>query len=241
MTQPIYFGMARQARFILPDQPCHVVQRGNDRQPIFHADADRQQYLGLLHLLAQDKHVAIHAYVLMTNHVHLLLTPPEAGNLSAMMKALAGRYAGWFNAKYGRSGTLWEGRFRSSLVQADAHFLACMRYIELNPVRAGIVTTPDAYPWSSYRHHAGIEHSTIVSDHTLFWSLGNTPFDREAAYRELVSFGMSAAEHEEITRAWKSSHPYGSADYKHTLAETTGRQTTAMKSGRPRHSLSVPN
>jgi putative transposase len=225
--------MARQPRFVLPGQPHHVVQRGNDRQAIFLDSADQQRYLDYLLMLAREKGVAIHAYVLMTNHVHLLVTPTTADALSEMMKGLAGSYARWFNTKHGRTGTLWEGRFRSSLIQQDAHFMACMRYIELNPVRSGLATSPQQYPWSSYRHHAGLEVSPTVSDHSLYWALGNTPFDREAAYREFVAQGIASAEYQEISSAWKSALPYGSSDFKVRLAQESGCRVEPGRRGRP--------
>lgn len=148
-------GMARQPRFDLPGIPQHVVQRGNNRLPCFLDDEDRQRYLQCL-LQALDRFgCRLHAYVLMSNHVHLLLTPGEAGALSRLMHTFARNYAGLFNGRHGRTGTLWEGRYKACLVDSGPYFLACSRYIELNPVRAWMVARPGDYPWSSYGAHVG--------------------------------------------------------------------------------------
>ena len=147
--------MARLPRLVLAGQAHHVIQRGNNRQAIVLNDADRLQYLVQLRECAATYKVAIHAYVLMDNHVHLLATPATDQGISQMMQALGRRYVAWFNHKYGRSGTLWEGRFRAGLIDSEHHLMACMRYIELNPVRAGLCLHPADYLWSSCAHHLG--------------------------------------------------------------------------------------
>ncbi len=193
--------MARLPRVAAAGYPHHVIQRGNNRQTVFREDVDYARYVGWLREVAAEHAIAVHAYVLMPNHVHLLVTPPADGALSRAMQSLGRRYVRWFNDKYSRSGTLWEGRFRSAPIDADRYLLACSRYIELNPVRAGIVSAPEQYRWSSYAHHAGIRVDPLVTDHPLVWALGNTPFERQLAYRRLFDEDLPA----EILRSIRSA------------------------------------
>jgi putative transposase len=225
--------MARQSRLVVPNQPHHVVQTGNDRQPIFREDADYERFLGWLKESARFYRVAIHAYVLMPNHVHLLATPADAVGLAQMMQKLGRFYVPWFNQKYQRSGGLFEGRFRTSLVEAKPYLLACSRYIELNPVRAQLAATPLDYSWSSYAHHAGVRHDATVSDHSLYWALGNTPFQREAAYIALVEQGLGNDELERINSALRKGQPLGSDAFKAELETSTKRRILPAKRGRP--------
>ncbi|MEW5881075.1 MAG: transposase, partial [Pseudomonadota bacterium] len=183
--------MARLPRLAAAGFPHHVIQRGNDRQTVFREDADYARYLGWLREIAAAHGLLVHAYVLMPNHVHLLATPPTGDALSRVVQSLGRRYVRWFNDKYARSGTLWEGRFRSTVIDADRYLLACSRYIELNPVRAGIVDSPELYRWSSYAHHAGVLVDPLVTDHPLVWALGNTPFERQLAYRRLFDLELT--------------------------------------------------
>lgn len=183
--------MARLPRLAAAGFPHHVIQRGNDRQTVFREDADYARYLGWLREVAAAHGLHVHAYVLMPNHVHLLATPPTGDALSRAMQSLGRRYVRWFNDKYRRTGTLWEGRFRSTVIDADRYLLACSRYIELNPVRAGIVDSPELYRWSSYAHHAGVLVDPLVTDHPLVWALGNTPFERQLAYRRLFDLELT--------------------------------------------------
>jgi putative transposase len=193
--------MARQARLFIPGCANHVIQRGHNRAPVFRLRGDYETYLDCLTDASCKHGVQIHAYVLMTNHVHLLLTAKDSSSLALMMQSLGRQYVGYFNKRYERSGTLWEGRFRSTVVAEESYFMRVMRYIELNPVRAGIVTLPSEYPWSSYQYHVGTSLSEIVSDHSLYWRLGNTPFERQSAYRGLVDELTSAEELRSITDA----------------------------------------
>ena len=225
--------MARQSRLILPNQPHHVIQRGNDRQLIFREDEDYQRFLGWLKEAARFYRVAIHAWVLMPNHVHLLATPIDDDGLALMMQKVGRFYVPWFNNKYERSGGLFQGRFRTSLVETERYLLACSRYIELNPVRAHLAATPLDYPWSSYAHHAGVRPDALVTDHQLYWALGNTPFQREAAYIELVQQGMSLEELDMISQAALKGQPLGSDQFKVELERKTKRQILPAKRGRP--------
>lgn len=190
--------MARLPRIEVAGSPHHVIQRGNNREAVFLDVQDRRRYLDLLREIGSASAVAVHAYVLMTNHVHLLVTPSIEGSLSRAMQALGRRYVRWFNDRHGRTGTLWEGRFRSAPIGADRYVLACMRYIELSPVRARLVAAADEYSWSSFKHHVGLAVDAVITDHALYWSLGNTPYERQSAYRRLFDESLPADKIEEI-------------------------------------------
>ena len=183
--------MARLPRTHAPGYPHHVIQRGNNRQAIFADERDYARYLDLLLEVASTHAVAVHAYVLMPNHVHLLVTPEKDGGLSRFMQALGRRYVRWFNDRHHRTGTLWEGRFRATVIATDEYLLACMRYIELNPVRAGLSASPLEYRWSSNAHHVGRLIDPLIHDHGLFWGLGNTPFERQSAYQQLFDVPLA--------------------------------------------------
>jgi putative transposase len=172
--------MARLPRLDLPGIPQHVVQRGNDRQACFATDVDYGQYLQELREAALKHDCAVHAFVLMTNHVHLLVTPSGAGAISRMMQAVGRRYVGSFNARYRRTGTLWEGRFKAALIDSERYLMACYRYVELNPVRAGMTTSPGEYPWSSYAHNAWGQQHPLIAPHQEYLNLGSDPPARQA-------------------------------------------------------------
>jgi putative transposase len=225
--------MARQPRLVLPNQPHHILQRGNDNQVIFRDDDDHRRFLEFLRESARFYRVAIHAYVLMPNHVHVLATPSDEDGLAAMMQKVGRLYVPWFNGKYGRSGTLFQGRFRTSVIDPDAYFLACIRYIELNPQRSQLAIDPLDYPWSSYAHHAGVRPDALITDHAKYWELGNTPFQREAAYIELARQGMSGQELDTINAAVLKGTPLGSRDFMVALEHKTKRQILPAKRGRP--------
>ena len=225
--------MARLPRLIIPKQPHHVIQRGNNRQLIFREEGDYQRFLVWLKEAARFYEVAIHAYVLMPNHIHLLATPSDPTGLALMMQKVGRFYVPWFNYKYKRTGGLFEGRFRTSLVDTESYFLACSRYIELNPVRAGISPAPLDYPWSSYAHHTGVRVDGLVTDHLLYWGMGNTPFQREAAYSELVMQGIPQDEVDFVTNSVLKNQPLGSDTFKAELERRTSRQILPAKRGRP--------
>jgi putative transposase len=190
--------MARQPRPDLPEVPQHIVQRGNNRGICFLEDGHRLYYLGLLADALRAHPVDLHAYVLMTNHVHLLATARRPGSLSALMHSVGHRYAHWFNLRCNRTGSLYEGRFKSGLVRSDRYLLCCYRYIELNPVRAGIVADPTEYRWSSYRCNALGEVNTLITPHSTFLGLDEIPDQRQALYRDFVALGVSDEEREAI-------------------------------------------
>ena len=225
--------MARLPRLTLPGHLHHVIQRGNNRQPIVKTDADREVLLELVGEYAKKHQVAINAYVLMDNHVHLLLTPGTADGVPRMMQAIGRRYVRHFNARHGRTGTLWEGRYRSTLLQAERYLLPCMAYLDLNPVRAGLVTDPAQHVWSSHRHYVGQGSDRRITPHPAYWRLGNTPFAREAAYAELVRSGLSAAQLTVITNALLHGWALGEPDFMAALQAQTDRRVSKGKPGRP--------
>ena len=229
--------MARLPRLTVTGYPHHVILRGNNRQDIFRADADYKRMLDLLFEQSRAFNVDVHAYVLMTNHLHLLVTPQEDLGLSKMMQAVGRSYVQVFNKVHGRSGTLWEGRYRSTLIQTDRYLLACMAYIDLNPVRAHRVAHPKEYPWSSYAHYAGLRNDRLITPHALYWSLGNTPFARELAYAELVQTGISADQQGALTDATLSGWALGDGDFIEDLKAQTQRRLSKSKAGRPLRAL----
>ena len=184
-----FAAMARHPRFVVPDVALHIVQRGVDRRACFSHESDYVVYLATLRELIAHKGCALHAYCLMTNHVHLLLTPPNAESCATMMRDLGQRYVAYFNRRHGRTGTLWEGRFRSCLVHSPQYVLACYRYIERNPVRAGMVGAPGAYRWSSYRSNAGVSIDPSLTPHAEYAALGLDVLSRIDAYRRLFEEG----------------------------------------------------
>lgn len=226
--------MARHARIVLPNQPLHVIQRGNNRQPIFFADDDYRRYRDWLAEAARAHGCAIHAYVLMTNHVHLLVTPRRADSLPRTMQSLGRRHVRAINAAQGRTGTLWEGRYRAAPIDGEAHFLACMRYIELNPVRARIVAHPRDYPWSSYRAHAHGAADSLVSDHALYRGLGADAAARQRDYRALFRAALDEDFVEALRAATNGGWALGGERFTRAIAKALRRPVTPRPRGRPR-------
>lgn len=225
--------MARLPRLVIPFQPHHIINRGVDRQAIFRDDADYQAFLSWLGQAAKQFKVALHAYVLMGNHVHLLASPSDSEGLGKMMQWIGRFYVPYFNQKYGRSGTLFQGRFKASVIDSEGWFMACSRYIELNPVRAGMVTEPGAYRWSSYAHHVGVQTDPLITDHPLYWALGNTPFEREAQYQQLLLQTPSKDEIATLNQAVLKGWALGSERFKSALEQRTARRVGPARRGRP--------
>ena len=225
--------MARQPRIDLAGVPQHLIQRGNNRQACFLADDERRLYLDWLHESAQEYGGSIHAYVLMNNHVHLLATGAETGALGRMMQSLGRRYVRYFNSKYGRTGTLWEGRYKSSLVDSDRYLLTCYRYIELNPVRAHIVERPGDYEWSSYRGNASGRAVSLITPHETYLSLGKTDAARHSAYRKLFADAMGDDELKAIRDHVNQGKALGSERFINHVEATLNRRARLMTSGRP--------
>ena len=226
--------MPRRPRVMLPNVPVHIIQRGNDRHVCFVADEDYLRYLDWLEEFADKHGCSVRAYTLMTNHVHLLLTADSAEGIGQLMKALGQRYVQYFNRSYLRSGTLWEGRFRSCLLQDDAYLLACMRYIELNPVRALMADHPGEYRWSSYRVNGQGEASSLIRPHALYDQLGSDPAHRQAAYRELFRYQLDPGVVDEIRQATNGNVVLGNERFSAEVATLLGRRVIKGKAGRPR-------
>jgi len=232
--------MARLPRLTVTGYPHHVILRGNNRQDIFRTTADYQRMLDLLIEHSRAQKVDVHAYVLMGNHLHLLLTPQEVLALPKMMQAVGRSYVQVFNKIHARTGTLWEGRYRSTLIQTDLYLLACMAYIDLNPVRAQMVVQPEDYAWSSFGHYAGRRTDRLITPHALYWALGNTPFAREAAYAELVHAGVSTDQQGALTDATLSGWALGDEHFVADLQSQTERRLVKTKAGRPFSKVSKP-
>jgi len=226
--------MARLGRYFLPDQPLHVIQRGNNRQAIFFAADDYARYRDWLAEAASEYQLAIHAYVLMTNHVHLLATPARADSLPRVMQSLGRRYVRYVNDTYRRTGTLWEGRYRAAPIESEAYLLACSRYIELNPVRAGIAAHPRDYRWSSWRAHAQGAADRLVSEHALYRALGRSDAERQKAYRALFRAALTGTFLDELRAATNGGWALGSERFKREIAKALHRRVTPLAPGRPR-------
>ena len=226
--------MPRHARVMIGRVPVHIIQRGNNRGVCFYADEDYAQYLDWLQELAAKFKCQVHAYCLMTNHVHLLLTPARAEGCALLMKNLGQRYVQYVNRAYQRSGTLWEGRFRSCLLQAEDYVLACYRYIELNPVRANMVRHPREYRWSSYRSNAEGRGSRLLVTHEQYERLGRTAEARREAYRELFRAHVDQAVVEQLRAATNGGYVLGNGRFQSQIAKALGRRVVPGKAGRPR-------
>jgi putative transposase len=226
--------MPRRARLSLPGVPLHLIQRGNNRQTCFFADEDYRFYLDWLGEYAGKFGCHIHAYVLMTNHVHLLVSADRAVAPGTLMKSLGQRYVQYVNRVYRRSGTLWEGRFRSCLIQSEFYLLACQRYIELNPVRAAMVEHPGDYRWSSYRANGQGEGNALLRPHTLYENLGPDAPGRQAAYRALFRSDVEPGLVDEIRRATNGNFLLGNERFARDISAMLGRRVLPGKSGRPR-------
>ena len=216
--------MARHPRVVLPNTAMHIVQRGNNRTECFKADADRLVFLSMLRDLSVLTHCVIHAYCLMTNHVHVLLTPDSEAGPSLMMRDLAGSYGSYFNRQHTRTGTLWEGRFRSCLVESASYVLGCYRYIEMNPVRAGMVISPRAYAWSSHRANAQLAHNPLLAPHPEYAALTAT------AYSQLFVKGDDPMFLEMVRKATAGGYPLV-GDALKTRLDEAGVRTAPGKSG----------
>ncbi len=223
--------MARLPRYVLPGQPQHVIQRGNNRGVTFFAEEDYSFYRECLKE-ACDKHgCAVHAYVLMTNHVHLLLTPDNPSSIAKVMQSVGRRYVQYVNYTYRRTGTLWEGRYKATLIDSEQYLLTCSRYIELNPVRAGIVAHPDNYPWSSYRAHAHGQPDTLIRDHLLYLALGDTDSTRQEAYRALFKVQLDSATVNLIRESTNKAWALGSDRFREEIEAALQRRTRALPRG----------
>src|SRR5690606_15140981 len=224
----------RIARLELPGVPMHVIQRGVNRCAVFHDDRDRLYYRKLLRIRSAEAAVAIHAYVFMGNHVHLLLSAGQQGAIASMMRRVGQAYAQAFNQRHGRTGALWQGRFKSSLVETERYLLNVMRYIELNPVRAGIVDRPENYRWSSVHRHLGFSSEPMLTPHVIYLGLGGDPDARAACWRDWLGRGTAAEELEMIRNHAVQECARGGAGFVDMGAKQMGRPAGYRPRGRPR-------
>ena len=226
--------MPRRPRIHLDGVPLHIVQRGHNRQPCFFAEEDYHTYLHWLNEALLKEQCALHAYALMTNHVHLLLTPKDAAAVPKLIIALGRRYVQYINVSYRRTGTLWDSRYKSSLVQAETYLLACQRYLELNPVRADMVNDPANYRWSSYRSNALGQANDILTPHPLYQSLGTYGEERQSAYRALFRAQLDDEAIGDIRLALNQSQPLGNERFYRHIEQMTGQRRESKPRGRPR-------
>jgi putative transposase len=234
--------MARLPRLTIAGQLHLLVQRGHGAAPVFGTDDDFAAYRRALAATAPHHGVAIHAYALTPSQVLVLATPADAFGLSRLWQALGRRFGADYNRRHGRSGVLWEGRFRTTVVDAHAHFLDCCRFVEWAPVRAQLAGSPQEYPWSSAAHHAGGQSDAVITEHPRYWALGNTPFEREARYRALLEQPLSAAMEQRLAQASAKGWAVGDPTFVDSLRGLTERRLCPLRRGRPRQSdKTVPN
>jgi putative transposase len=217
----------------VPGVPLHIVQRGNNRAHCFFGDLDRRYYLKCLAEAASARGCAVHAYVLMSNHVHLLLTPISEGAASLMLQDVGRQYVSTINRAHGRSGTLWEGRFKSSLIDSDRYLFTCHRYIEMNPVRAGIATAPGNYAWSSHGYYAGTRRDGIVTPHPLYAALGESSASRRSAFLAMFGNEIPGADLERLRVAINKGWALGSETFLDCMQRQIGRTLRPPRLGRP--------
>jgi putative transposase len=225
--------MPRKPRFYLPGVPAHIVQRGHSRLPVFFENDDYAAYLEWLGEASQRYGCSIHAYVLMTNHIHILATPDNMNSISQMMQYVGRHYMPYINYTYGTSGTIWEGRYKASLVHDEEYLLTCMRYIELNPVRADMVKSPGAYRWSSYRANALGKPNDLIQPHPLYLRLGRTVKQRQEAYRALFRAHIDEKALNDIRAAWQTGTPLGNDYFRQKIEAKLKCKVGHARRGRP--------
>ena len=226
--------MPRKARMFLPGVPCHVISRGNNRQACFYSNDDYGFYLECLRDASGKHEVAVHAYVLMTNHIHLLMTPRDTTGIPNVLQSIGRRYVQYINKTYRQSGTLWEGRYKASLIDAENYLLSCHRYIELNPVRANMVDHPAHYRWSSYTVNAGLRPRHHLQAHEVYTRLGLDLESRCRAYRELFSTALDTSVVHDIQRASTFSMPLGTSRFQEQIEQALSRKLGHAGLGRPK-------
>jgi putative transposase len=226
--------MARLPRFFAEGETLHIIQRGNNRDPVFGAEPDYLFYLDCLERAASEHALAIHAYVLMTNHVHLLATPSHEATLPKTLQSVGRRYVQYFNYTYRRTGTLWEGRYRSTVIDSERYLLTCMRYIEMNPVRAeSMAEHPADYPWSSYRANALGAQDSLLTPHELYRRLGRSVEARQSSYRQLFRTQLSKADIDAIREATNKAWALGNDRFRARIEALAGRRAAPLPRGRP--------
>jgi putative transposase len=231
--------MSRPRRYALSSFPQHVVQRGNNRQTTFFVDQDYRCYLDCLHDACTRYDCQIHAYVLMPNHAHVLLTPARPDAITKVMQSVGRRYVRYANDRYRRSGTLWEGRYKACLIDPVQYLLACYRYIEFNPVRANLATHAGDYAWSSYAHHAGIRVDPLVSDHVQYLALGRTDMERQSAYRNLFRLHLPEMLLSAIRATTNQCLVLGNERFKDEVEQALSRRVRPGRAGRPKKDIAI--
>jgi putative transposase len=226
--------MARKPRYYLPDVPCHVIQRGHNREPCFYAPEDFRYYLQCLREACLQHHAAVHAYVLMTNHVHLLITPTDKKGISRVLQTVGRRYVQYVNACYRRSGTLWEGRHKASLIDTEHYLMTCYRYIELNPVRAGMVQKAADYPWSSFKANAYGKDDQLTWPHPVYLALGANDGERRQAYRGLFRQALEPADMQSLRTGINLCVPVGADRFKAQIERQLQQRISYKPRGRPK-------
>lgn len=228
--------MARLPRYFVQGIPLHIILRGNNRESIFGSDEDRRFFKDALLDAAQRHGLTVHAYVFMTNHIHVLASPATAQSVPKTLQSVGRRYVQYFNFRYQRTGTLWEGRYRATVVEAETYLFECMRYIELNPVRAGMVKHPREYAWSSYRANAEGRADELVHPHRLYRRLATDEDERRIAYRALVKAPMDAATLGAIRDCTNKGWALGGSRFQEKIERLSERRTRPLPKGRPKRS-----
>ncbi len=226
--------MPRKPRYILPDVPVHIVQRGRCKEPVFFEDEDYQMYLGWLKNASEKYQCAIHAYVLMTNHIHILVTPPDSQGITRMMQYVGRYYVSFINKKYGMSGSIWEGRFKASMIHAEDYLLSCMRYIELNPVRPDMVRSPAHYRWSSYRCNGQGKTNDLITPHEIYLSLAKRLDTRIEVYKALFKAHVDEIALDDIRSSCQTGTPLGNDYFKQKVEKKLKCKVGQSRRGRPR-------
>jgi putative transposase len=226
--------MARLARLYVPDQPQNVIMRGIDQQPAFCDDEDYALFMDCLKTAARDHQLAVHAYALAPGAVQLLVTPRAETSLPKAMQAVGRRYVAHFNRRYRRRGTLWEGRYRATVLEAERYFSTASCLLDLMPVRQQLAERPEAWAWSSYRHHVGLSVDPVIADHPLYWALGNTPFERQRSYKDLCEQPLNERLANELQQATLKGWVIGSERFRDWCATEANRRVSPLPRGRPR-------
>lgn len=223
--------MPRLPRYVLPGHPQHVIQRGNNRCPIFVAEEDYGSFRHYLREACRRHDCEVHAYVFMTNHIHLVMTPGKEDSLARVLQSVGRRYVQYFNTTYRRTGTLWEGRYKATVIDTERYLLTCYRYIELNPVRANMVAHPGDYPWSSYAYHALGTPDPVLTAHALYQALGSLPEQRQSAYRDLFQVHIDNKTLDEIRQATQKGWALGNDRFREEIERILMRRTGPLPRG----------
>jgi putative transposase len=226
--------MARLPRYFVKGQPQHIIQRGNNRELIFVHDDDYLFYLECLQDAIKKNKLRIHSYVLMTNHAHILASPEVETSISKTLQSVGRRYVQYFNYTYKRTGTLWEGRYKATVIDSDQYLLTCMRYIELNPVRAEMVKQPNEYPWSSYAANAEGNNNKLIKSHEIFRQLGVNEAERQSAYRQLFRLTIGKSDLVALREATNKGWVLGNDRFREEIERLSGRRSVAKARGRPK-------